>query len=229
MRMPLRLFSLAMMGAATAVAGSEVHAGPVWALTFIEVRIEARGHAASILRQQAQGLREQAASPAQIALLQEWSRPERFALLECEEQAASNGGGREMYPATEPLMEELTAPPDRRKNREFGQVAVVTCANTDEHANVYVIAHVDIAAPDHLRAEASLRQLAAAARQSAGNVRFDIWQQTDHANHFNLISGWISESQFYAFKASRMARDFRQIIGPLLDSPYDERLLRRLY
>jgi hypothetical protein len=30
------------------------------------------------------------------------------------------------------------------------------------------------------------------ARQSAGNVRFDIWQQTDRANHFNVISGWFS-------------------------------------
>jgi quinol monooxygenase YgiN len=199
----------------------------VWALTFIEVRIEARGHAASVLRQRAQGLREQAAPRAQIAL-QEWSRPERFVLLECEEQAASSDGEREAHPATEPLVEELTAPPDRRRNREFGQVAGVTCANADEHANVYVIAHVDISAPDHLRAEAALRQLTAAARQSTGNVRFDIWQQTDRANHFNLIGGWISESQFYAFKASRMARDFRQTIGPLLDSPYDERLLRRV-
>jgi len=229
MRIPLRSLALPMMLAVTAVAGPKVHAGPVWALTFIEVRIEARGHAASTLWQQAQGLREQAAPPAQIALLQEWSRPERFALLECEEQAASSGGGREVYPATESLMEDLTAPPDRRRNREFGQVAVVTCPNADEHANVYVIAHVDIGAPDHVRAEAALRQLATAARQSAGNVRFDIWQQIDHANHFNLISGWISESQFYAFRASRMARDFRQTIGPLLDSPYDERLLRRLY
>jgi len=122
----------------------------------------------------------------------------------------------------------LTAPPDRRRNRGFDEVAVAADAKADVRANVYVVAHLDIGVPDRARTEAALRQLAAAARQSAGNVRFDIWQQTDRANHFNVISGWISESQFYAFAASHAARDFRQTVGPLLGSPYDERLYRRV-
>jgi quinol monooxygenase YgiN len=199
----------------------------VWALTFIEVRVDARGHAGNVLRQQASALREHTSWPAQIMLLQEVSRPERFALVEREKTDVSTGGEQEMHWGTEALTDELTAPPDLRMNREFVKVALATAARADVRANVYVVVHLDIGTPDRARVEAALRQLSVAARQSAGNLGFDVWQQTDRADHFNLISGWISESQFRAFAASRTARDFRQIVGPL-GSPYDERLFRRV-
>jgi quinol monooxygenase YgiN len=221
-------FALAILWPIGVVAGAEVRAESVWTLTFIEVRVDARGHAGNVLRQQAKSLREHISSPAQIVLLQELSRPERFVLLEREEPELSAGGVQEQQPVAKLLTDELTAPPDRRKNRVFGEVAIAADAKADVRANVYVVAHLDIGVPDRARTEVALRQLAAAARQSAGNIRFDIWQQTDRANHFNVISGWISESQFYAFATTHAARDFRQTLGPLLDSPYDERLFRRV-
>ena len=73
-----------------------------------------------------------------------------------------------------------------------------------------------------------MHQFAVTARQSEGNLGFVAWQQTERPNHFNLISGWLSDSQFRAFAATRAARDFRRIVGPLLGSPYDERLFRRV-
>jgi quinol monooxygenase YgiN len=219
---------LALLWPISIVASAEIRAESVWALTFIEVRVDARGHAGGVLRQQASALREHTSWPAQVMLLQEVSRPERFVLVEREKPEASTGAGREIQSVTEPLTDDLTAPPDLRMNRELGEVALATGAKTDVRANVYVVAHLDIAAPDRARVEAALRQLSAAARQSDGNLRFDIWQQTDRANHFNLISGWIGESQFRAFAASRAARGFRQTVGPLLGSPYDERLFRRV-
>jgi quinol monooxygenase YgiN len=212
------------------VASAEVRAEPVWALTFIEVTTGAQGHAGGVLRQQAGALREHTPWPAQVMLLQEISRPERFVLVEREKPEVSTGGGREIQSVIEPLKDELAAPPDLRMNREFGEVAPATGANVDVRANVYVVAHLDIGAPapDRARVEAALRQLSVAARQSEGNLRFDVWQQTDRTNHFNLIGGWLSESQFRAFAASRAARDFRRTVGPLLGSPYDERLFRRV-
>jgi quinol monooxygenase YgiN len=221
-------FALALLWSIGVVASAEVRAESVWALTFIEVRVDARGHAGNVLRQQANALREHTSWPAQIILLQEVSRPERFALVEREKTDVSADGVRETHSVTEPLTDDLTAPPDLRMNRGFGEVAPTTSAKADVRANVYVVAHLDIVAPDRAQAEAALRQLSAAARQSEGNLGFDVWQQTDHANHFNLISGWNSESQFHAFRASRAAREFRQTVGPLLGSPYDERLFRRV-
>jgi quinol monooxygenase YgiN len=220
---------LALLWAICIVASAEVRAEQVWALTFIEVTTGAQDHAGGVLRQLAGALREHTSWPAQVMLLQEISRPERFVQVE-REKPQSTDGGREMQSVTEPLKDELAAPPDLRMNREFGEVASATGAKADVRANVYVVAHLDIGAPapDRARVETALRQLSVAARQSEGNLRFDIWQQTDRTNHFNLISGWISESQFRAFAASRAARDFRQTVGPLLGSPYDERLFRRV-
>ena len=225
----LRLI-LALLWAICIVASAEVRAESLWALTFIEVQVGARGHAGGVLRQQASALREHTSWPAQTMLLQEVSRPERFVLVEREKPDVSTEGVREIQSVAELLTDELTAPPDPRLNREFGGLALATDAKADVRANVYVVAHLDIGAPapDRARVEAALRQLSVAARQSEGNLRFEVWQQTDRTNHFNLISGWGSESQFYAFAASRAARDFRRTVGPLLGSPYDERLFRRV-
>lgn len=225
---PLLRFALALLWTIGVVARAEIRAEPVLALTFVEVRVDARGHAGSVLRQQASALREHTSWPSQTILLQEVSRPERFALVEREKSDATTDVVRQMHSVSESLTDDLTAPPDLRMNREFGDVVPETGAKAEVRANVYVVAHLDIGNPNHAQVEAALRQLSAAARQSEGNLGFDVWQQTDHANHFNLIGGWLSESQFHAFRASRAARQFRQTVGPLLGSPYDERIFRRI-
>jgi quinol monooxygenase YgiN len=71
--------------------------------------------------------------------------------------------------------------------------------------------------------------LATAVRQIKGNRGVEILRQAKNANHFNLISAWTGEAPFHAFAATVGARDFRQIIAPLLGSPYDERLYSRVY
>lgn len=234
---PLRIaftwiWTLSLMASAAARAES------VGLLTFIEVKVEARGHAANVLRERARALAEHTSTPGRIILLQEVSRPERFALLALDQPAVPIGGAQEIDLLPRDLADELTAPPDRRPNREFEPDSGSTRTKIDTRANIYVIAHLDLAlssqtsanqpGADRARVETALHQLAATARQSDGNLGFDIWQQTERPNHFNLISGWISESQFHAFEATRAAREFREIVGPLLGSPYDERLFRRV-
>jgi quinol monooxygenase YgiN len=56
-------------------------------------------------------------------------------------------------------------------------------------------------------ADIAMQQVAVAARQSDGNLGIVAWQQTERPNHFNLISGWNSESQFHAFAATRARRE----------------------
>lgn len=83
---------------------------------------------------------------------------------------------------------------------------------------------------DRARVDIAMQQLTVAASQSDGSLGFVAWQQTERPNHFhfNLISGWNSESQFHPFAATRAAREFRQIVGSMSGSPYDERLFRRV-
>ena len=218
------LFALALLLKFGITAGTEVSAGSVQVLTFIEVRVEARGHANGVLRQQANAPRERQASPGQIIRLQEISRPERFVMLERETPA----GGGETRALPKDLTDDLTAPPDQRLNRVFDEADAAADAQFDAHARFYVVTHVDVTTPDRSRVESGLHKLADAARQSDGNLGFEILQQIDRPNHFNLISAWLGEFPFHTFASSAPAREFRQTIAPLLGSPYDERFFRRV-
>ena len=197
-------------------------------LTFVEVRVEMRGHAANVLRQQANAAREHPTSSRRIVMMQEIARPERFAVLEREAPAVLTADGGRPLAVTEGIADDLIAPPDQRLGREFDEIATTHGARVDERANFYVITHVDIAASNLTRVETALHDLAAAARQSNGNLGFEILQQINHPNHFNLVSAWLGEAPFRVFAASAGAREFRQTVAPLLGSPYDERLFRRV-
>lgn len=187
-------------------------------LTFVEVRVEMRGHAGNALRQRANAAGEHQAASEQTVMLQEIARPERFAVLERVAPGV----------ATADITDDLIAPPDRRSNREFDETGTTHGSRVDARANFYVITHVDIAASDRTPIATALHKLAVAARQSNGNLGFEILQQTDRPNHFNLVSAWLGEASFRTFSASAGAREFRQTIAPLLGSPYDERLFRRV-
>ena len=226
-RFPSLLLATLVMKFGIAPA-EEVNARSLQALTFIEVKVEARGHTSNVLRQQANASRQGATSTGQIIPMQEISRPERFAVLERESPAVLTAGAEETPVSIQGLTDDLTAPPDRRLNRELDEIATAANAKVDTRADFYVVTHVDIATPDRTRVETALRKLALAVRQSNGNLGFEILQQTDRPNHFNLISAWLGESSFHAFAASAAARQFRHTVGPLLGSPYDERLFRRV-
>jgi len=207
-------------------AATEVHAGSESVLTFVEVRIGTRGHAGGILRQQANAAHEQQASSGQVVMLQEIARPERFAVLEREAPGVSTAGGMKFRTFTEGITADLIAPPDQRLNHEFDEVATTNGAGIDARASFYVITHIDIAAQDLTQIETALHKLAAAARQSNGNLSFEILRQTNHPNHFNLVSGWVGEAPFRAFAESAGAQEFRRAVAPVIGSPYDERLFR---
>ena len=218
------LLALALLLTCGVTPGGEIKAGSAAAMTFIEVRVEARGHAGSVLRQ-ANASHEYPASAGQVISLQEISRSERFVVLEREPPDVLTARGRGTRALIEGLTNDLIAPPDQRLNREFD---AAPNPRVDARANFYVVTHVDIAPPDQSQIETALRKLAAAARQSDGNLGFEILQQIDRPNHFNLISAWIGESPFRTFTSGAAARQFRQTVGPFLGSPYDERLYRRV-
>ncbi len=85
-----------------------------------------------------------------------------------------------------------------------------------------------MAPPERAKGEAALQRIIEQARKSTGNLRFDVWQQSDRPNHFNLIAVWTSRAKFNDFAAGPAARDFRKSVASLLGSPYDERLYHRV-
>ena len=256
--MPLRPLLLCLVGLLGATATADVLAEPARVLTFIEVRSDGADRCKTTLNEYAGAERQRS---TRALVLQELARPEKFVLVEKTERAEDlTGAGTKLEEALSTL---LTAPPDRRNNREFGDAggaampapsaampapsaaaaaaapaaappapspAASPAAPADDagtNASVYVVAHVDMTPAERVRGEAALLRLREAARKSDGNLRFDVWQQTDRANHFNLIAVWTRRAKFNEFAAGAAAREFRKSVASALGSPYDERLYRR--
>ncbi len=207
-------------GAPEAQPGTE----PTKVLTFIEVRSDAVAKGKAILAQYDSVLKHHAPS-LQVETLEEIGRPERFVVLE---RAARAGElpkvEAEAQDILAPLNELLTALPDRRTNREFAPAATAATQPGSGSQPLYVIAHLDLGPPDQTRGTTALQGVMAAARRAPGNLRFEAWQQSNRPNHFNLVAVWSSRTGFDDFAAGAAAREYRATIGPLIGSPYDERL-----
>jgi quinol monooxygenase YgiN len=72
---------------------------------------------------------------------------------------------------------------------------------------------------------AAAKVVAEAARKGEGNLRFDVVNSVKPPlSHSTLIAAWQSRKAFDAYEDSAYARQFRDVVGPLLGSPYDDRL-----
>lgn len=91
---------------------------------------------------------------------------------------------------------------------------------------LYVVTHVDIAAPAGKLDEAinMLRQFTADSQKDPGVVRFELLQQDNRHNHFTIVEVWQSREAFDAHSAADHTKRFREKIQPMLGSPFDERL-----
>jgi len=196
-------------------------------IAFIQVDAGATDRARRVLKAYAAMLRARMPS-AKVTALQEIDRPDRFALLASADrgeglEAAGNGAAS----VFRNLQELLVAPLDRRAHEELGPTCAARAASS-RGSPLYVIAHLDIAGRDRRQADAALRELARSVCTAPGHLAFDIWRQSNRGNHFDLVASWTSRAQWAAFSSGGGARGFRESVGPLLGSPYDERLYRVL-
>ena len=216
----LTLSMLAIIGPG---AAADLSSQPTRVLTFIEAGTTAADRCKAILRKYQQTL-QQGPTPPRVRVLQEVGRPERFAVLTTAEHGEDlSGVEQKAAPVLDSLGTVLVAPPDRHTNRDFVPAAH---AATDSANDIYVIIHIDVGPPDRAKGEAALTRLAGDARASAGNTRFDLWQQLDRSNHFNIVAAWSSRAKYDEFVGGAGGRDFRLTLAPMLASPYDARLFR---
>ena len=91
---------------------------------------------------------------------------------------------------------------------------------------IYVVSHVDVPPPRKDEVIAALNPLAEQSRKGAGNLRFDVWQQTSRPNHFTVVEAWKDQKAYDARGPAAPQRQFRDKLGPMLGALYDERLYR---
>ena len=229
----------AARGAASTPADTAVPT--VLTVTYLEARTAAIGPARALLQRQVARERSAAvsrsASAFHVQVLQEIDRPERWELLE---EAGDQGELQAIETAAAPVRSQLqrllVAPPDQRRNHElphdsrpFHAALMPDRRGSAPRHALYALVHLDISATqDQSGVVGAIGQLLQAARAARGNLRAEAWQQDAHPNHFALIFVWATRTDHDAFVAGASARRFRDFVAPLLGSPYDERLGRRL-
>jgi quinol monooxygenase YgiN len=88
-----------------------------------------------------------------------------------------------------------------------------------------VVTHVDVPPPRTDETEALLRRLADESRRDDGSLRYDVLQQTPpRTNHFTTVEVWQDRKAFDAHQMKAHTRQSREVLGPMLGAPYDERL-----
>ena len=93
---------------------------------------------------------------------------------------------------------------------------------------VVVVTHVDVIPPRKDDGVAAVTQLGDDSRKESGNLRFEVVQQTNRANHFTVIEAWKSRKAFEAHSMAAHTRAFRDKLTPMSGALYDERLYRPL-
>src|SRR5262245_7833924 len=99
----------------------------------------------------------------------------------------------------------------------------VSGAQAQDASSAYVVTYIEVAPLSKNHAARLLRDLDAASRKEAGNLRFEIMQRIDRPHHFAIVEAWKDQKALDAHAASASTKKFRSEIETILSAPYDER------
>jgi quinol monooxygenase YgiN len=211
--------------AAGPAAQAQAQAGPdaIYGVTSLDVAASAAGQGVAILKQYRDAARKQAGNSG-VELLQEIGRPNRFIIFETwQDQSAYDAN--EKSAQTAGLRDQLKpiagAPYDRR---DYHVISVGPAKPAASDA-VYMQVHLDVFPPGLTPTLAAVKLVAEAARKGEGNLRYDVVQSVKQPlSHMTLFGAWQSRKDFDDYEKSAYGRRFRDTVGPLLGSPFDDRL-----
>jgi quinol monooxygenase YgiN len=204
-------------------ARAEPGADAIYGVTSIDVAPESVAQGVALLKQYRDAARQQTGNLG-IDLLQEAGWPNRFAIYETwKDQPAYELNEKAAHTADfrDKLKPIVGAPYDRR---DYHAISVAP-AKPAPNGAVYMQVHLDVFPPGLVPTLAAVKQVAEAARKGEGNLRYDVVQSVKPPlSHMTLFAAWQTRKAFDDYEMSAYGRRFRETIGPLLGSPYDDRL-----
>jgi quinol monooxygenase YgiN len=150
--------------------------------------------------------------PAWFTVIGSWKDQKAF------EAHAAASHTKEM---NEKIKALIAAPNDTRQH-----TALSYAAAQKDKARVCAVTHVDVIPPQREPGTAAVKQLAEESRKHAGNIRFDVFVQTNRANHFTVVECWKDRKAFDAHVGAKETRAFRDKLVTMTGALYDERLYR---
>jgi quinol monooxygenase YgiN len=214
-------FLLVIMGGSGARAQSGGDA--IYGVTTLDVAPGAANPGVALLKRYRDAARKQAGNTS-VTLLQEDDWPNRFMIYEAwKDQSAydTNETAAHTLQLRDQLKPIAGAPYDRR-NYHVISVGPAQAAGGDA---IYMHLHLDVFPPGIDATLAAAKAVAEAARKGEGNLRYDVVRSVNPPlSHSTVFAAWQSRKAFDAYENSAYARQFRDTVGPLLGSPFDDRL-----
>ena len=215
------VIAVAIMGASAARA----QAGPetTYTVTTFDVAPSSVAQTIALLKQYRDAARKQAGSLS-VDLLQEAGSPNRFAIHEGWSNRSAyeaNEKTAHMAALRDGLRPLAGAPVDRRTYRPL----TIGPVRTAGPGTLYMVLFLDVFPPGLQPTLAAVKDAVVAARKGEGNLRYDVEQEgVGLGNHMIFYAAWQNRDDFNAYEKSAYARHLRDTVGPLLGSPYDDRL-----
>jgi quinol monooxygenase YgiN len=205
-------------------AGAQTAGDAIYGVTALDVAPGAASQGLALLKQYRDGALKQAGNTG-VILLQEADWPNRFVIYDAwTDQAAYDANERAAHSAE--LRAKLAsmggAPYDRRDYRVISVGPAQAAAGGD---TVYMQLHLDVFPAGIEATLAAERAVAEAARKGDGNLRYDVVRSVKPPlSHTTVLAAWQNRKAFESYENSAYARQFRDAVGPLLGSPFDDRL-----
>lgn len=203
---------------------SEGSSDAIYGVITLDVAPGAASQGVALLQQYRDGALKQAGNMG-VTLLQEKDWPNRFAIYEgWKDQSAYDANENAAHTAD--LRNKLNAiggaPYDRRA---YHVIAVGPSQRAAGAETVYMHLHLDVFPPGIDATLAAAKAVAEAARKGEGNLRYDVVRSVKPPqSHTTLLAAWQNRKAFETYENSAYARQFRDTVGPLLGSPFDDRL-----
>jgi len=214
------VLAAAMHSAAQAQSSSDT----IYGVTALDVAPGAAAQGVALLRHYRDGALKQAGNIG-VTLLQEADWPNRFLIYESwKDQSAYDANEKAAHSAElrDKLKPIAGAPYDRR---EYSVFAVGPAQPATGPDTVYMQLHLDVFPPGIEPTLAAAKAVAEAARKGEGNLRYDVVKSVKPPqSHTTFLAAWRDRKAFDAYESSAYARQFRDTVGPLLGSPFDDRL-----
>ena len=198
---------------------------PIHTVTYVEVMPSATSAGVAELKRYRDASRGETGN-RRCEIASRIGQPHHLAILEVwESQPAWEAHGRSPHAVAmrEKIAAIRNAPIDERVHAALsvGPLGASAPGNA-----VYVVTHVDVIPPRKDDGLAALVRLAEDSRPAAGNLRFEVVQQTSRANHFTVVEVWRDARAVEAHSMAESTRRFRDALGPMSGALYDERLFR---
>jgi quinol monooxygenase YgiN len=220
---PMLVMLLAAVLLPAGAIRAEAQDAAVYGATYVEIAPNASAEGLALLKVLGAASRKEDGN-LRFQVVQERDRRNRLVVLEAWKDQAAFEAHRKAEPYAEfnsKLVPISNAPPDERVHNAL---AVAAQMPGPSRAAVWVVTHVDVPPPSKDQTIAELKTLSEASRKDAGNLMFEVVQQSNRPNHFTVVEVWQDHNAFDAHGIAEHTRRFRTNLGPMLGAPHDDRV-----